>query len=169
MTRTKVAPSVGTALLLLALGAALVTLMQMRAEDQASMGSIKDSYAFDVKDRRQLMRYGTEVFIGEIIAPVETDYKFGSTLWRVRVVRPIKGSPRGEVLVRQLGYVDRAGHAHATPEQPLLVPGTRQLLVTTRVGGASENTLIAGPAASVRIQSTAHEQQLVQQYREEMP
>jgi len=169
MMRTKVAVGASVALLAMALGIGFATWMQLRAEDQASMGSIKDSYAFDVKDKRQLMRHGTEVFVGEVLGPAETDYRFGSTLWRVRVVRSIKGSPSGEVLVRQLGYVDKDGRTHATEEQPLLLAGTRHLLVTTRVGGASENTLIAGPAASVPVKSSVHEQRLIQQYRDALP
>jgi hypothetical protein len=169
MTRTKVAAGAGAALLAVALAIGFATWMQMRAEDQVSVGSIKDSYAFDVKDKHQLMRHGTEVFVGEVLGPAETDYNAGSTLWRVRVVRSIKGSPDREVLVRQLGSVDRDGRTRATEEQPLLLAGRRHLLVTTRVGGASENTLIAGPAASVPLSSSVHEQQLVQQYRDAMP
>ena len=134
-----------------------------QSEDAASVGSIKDSYAFDVKDKKQLMAYGNEVFVGEALKALRTDEARSSTLWRVRVIRSVKGDRRGEALVWQLGYVDRTGRAHVTEEQPLLQPGARVLLVTTREG--AENTLVGGPAARVPIRSRANEEQVIAEYR----
>lgn len=143
--------------------AAFAVIGSSQSEDAASVGSIKDSYAFDVNDKKQLMGYGNEVFVGETLEAVRTDEARSSTLWRVRVIQSVKGDRRGEVLVWQLGYVDSDGRAHVTEGQPLLQPGGRVLLVTTRAG--EENTLVAGPAARVPVDSRADEERVVAEYR----
>jgi hypothetical protein len=143
--------------------AAFAVISASQSEDAASVGSIKDSYAFDVKDKKQLMAYGEEVFVGEVLEAVRTDEAKSSTLWRVRVIRSVKGDRRGDALVWQLGYVDGDGRAHVAEEQPLLQPGHRVLLVTTREG--EENTLVAGPAARVPVDSRADEERVVGEYR----
>lgn len=150
---------------LLALGAGFTTGMQMRAEDTAAIGSIKDSYAFDVKNKRLLMSYATEAFVAEVIGVERTEEPAATTVWRVRIVQSVKGSRTGEVLVRQLGYIDSDRRPHVTEEQPLLVPGSRRLLVTTRAAGATENMLIAGPAASVDASGQGRQAQLVKEYQ----
>lgn len=148
----------------LAAGAAAFALVSAsRTDDGAGIGSIEDSYAFDVKDKTQLMSYGDEVIVGEVLEPMRTDEERSSTLWRVRIIRSIKGDRSGEAQVWQLGYVDSDGRAHVADEQPLLEPGRRYLLVTTREG--DENTLVAGPAASVRVESIAQENRVVDEYR----
>jgi hypothetical protein len=162
-TRTRIVVAVAAAMLL-ALGAGFTYGTQMRAEDTAAIGHIKDSYAWDVKDKRQLMSHGTHAFIAEVIGAERTEHAASTTVWRVRVVRSVKGSASGEVLVRQLGYVDKDGRAHVTEEQPLLLAGGKRLLVTTQDPGSSEHQLIAGPAASVNAPTADHELQLVRDY-----
>ncbi len=136
------------------------------SDDRAAFGPIRDSYAFDVTDKRQLMRHADDVFVGDVVGVHRTDVEASSTVWRVAVVANVKGEAAGEVLVQQLGYVDEDGNAHATEEQPLLEPGRRYLLVTTR--GDEANVLIAGPAASVRTAGPASEASLVAEYRAAM-
>lgn len=136
------------------------------ADDKAALGPIRDSYAFDVTDKRQLMRHADDVFVGEVIGVDRTEAEASSTVWRVAVVANVKGQAAGEILVRQIGYVDEAGNTHATEEQPLLEPGRRYLLVTTR--GDDANVLMAGPAASVRTAGPASEARLAAEYRAAM-
>lgn len=129
---------------------------------------IQDSYAFDVKDKRQLMGYASEVFVAQVVEKVETDQQAGMTLWRVSVLDSIKGSRIGEALVRQLGYVDDNGKEHHAEEQPLLAAGKRYLLVTTRQSGAGENTLVAGPSSSVEVGPAEHQRSVASEYRAAM-
>lgn len=153
----------------LAIASAIVAVSVVNAsrpEDEASQGRVKDSYAFDVKDKRQLMSYADDVFVGQVLGVERTDVEASSTIWRVAVVAGVKGEASGEVLVRQLGYVGGDGRAHPTEEQPLLEPGHRYLLVTTRDG--AENVLVAGPAASVRARDRATEASLIAEYRAAM-
>lgn len=167
MAFTRVTKAVFAAAALAAAIVAFAIISSSQNEDAAGVGSIKDSYAFDVHDKKQLMSYGDEVFVGEVLEAVRTDEERSSTLWRVRVIRSIKGAPQGEALVWQLGYVDADGRAHVTEEQPLLQRGARVLLVTTRDG--DENTLVAGPAARVSIGSNVDEERLVREYRAAHP
>ena len=134
-----------------------------RSEDAAGIGSIRDSYAFDVKDKTQLMAYADEVFVGDVREAVKVDEDRSSALWRVGIVRSVKGGRSGEALVWQLGYIDGEGRAHVPEEQALLAAGRRALLVTTRDG--EENTLVAGPAAHVLVSSQSHQGRIVEQYR----
>ena len=161
---------IGIALgLAVAVASAIVAVAAWRsssADDRAALGPIKDSYAFDVTDKRQLMSHADDVFVGEVVGVHRTEAEASSTVWRVAVVANVKGQATGEVLVRQLGYVDEEGNAHPTEEQPLLEPGRRYLLVTTRDREA--NVLMAGPAASVRTAGPASEARLVAEYRATM-
>lgn len=166
MTLKHIAIAAGVAL---AIASAIVVVSLVnasRAEDTASLGRINGSYAFDVKDKRQLVSYADDVFIGEIVGVERTEPDASSTIWRVAVVTGVKGEASGEVLVRQLGYVDDEGRAHPTEEQPLLEPGRRYLLATTRNG--DEHVLVAGPAASVRARDRAMEASLIAEYRAAM-
>jgi hypothetical protein len=117
-------------------------------------------------DKRQLVSHADDVFIGDVVGVHRTEAEASSTVWRVAAVVNVKGQAAGEVLVRQLGYVDEDGNAHPTEEQPLLEPGRRFLFVTTRDYEA--NVLMAGPAASVRTAGPASETRLVAEYRATM-
>ncbi len=131
-------------------------------------GSIEVSYAFDVRDKRELMRHANEVFVADVVAKEKTDDAAGTTVWRVSIAESVKGTRSGTVLVRQLGYVDREGLPHETEEQAALKIGKRYLLVTSRDPGAAENTLIVGPASSVETRSPEQQQASVREYREAM-
>lgn len=148
------------------LGAVAVSaILQSRAEDRTSVGAIKDSYAFDVKNKAKLMGFADAAFVGTVVDKEATIDSAATTVWRVSVSRAVKGSPTGEVFVRQLGYVDGDGQAHVTEEQPMLEAGRRYLLVTTVDAQTGQHTLIAGPAASVPVGSAARESQLVVEYQ----
>lgn len=165
MTRTAKLSILGAMAVVCAVAALVATLaLQSRAEDAAGVGSIKDSYAFDVTDKRQLMDYAEAAFIGEVIGKEGTDEAYSTTVWRVSVKNAIKGQPQGEVLVRQLGYVDSDGRAHVTEKQPMLVDGRKYLLVTT-VDETGQHTLVAGPAASVPAETAAEEASVVDVYQ----
>ena len=161
--RSRISVAIAAALLL-ALGSGYTIGMQQHAEDQAGVGSIKVSYAFDVNDKRKLMKYGNEVFVAEVLHVARTDAKASTTVWRVKVIKSIKGSRSGEVLVRQLGYVDANKKAHVVEDQDLLVPGTRRLLVTTRTADADVNTLVGGAASVADVASPARERLVVAEY-----
>lgn len=137
---------------------------QIAAEDAAAIGGIKDSYSFDVTDRSQLMDYGDEVFVGRVVDREVNDPDAGVTIWRVQVVASVKGSAAGEVLVRQLGYVDEDGRVHESEEQPLLPLGGTRLLVTTGSPSGPALTLVAGPAASVKAETAQRQRELVGRY-----
>ncbi|MFB6722530.1 hypothetical protein ACFCV3_20300 [Kribbella sp. NPDC056345] len=163
MTRRRILVAAATAVL--ALGTGFTPGKQMQAEDAAGIGSIKTSYAFDVKDKRTLLNHASAVFVAEIIGAERTDESAASTVWRVRVVQSLKGTRTGEILVRQLGYVDSARRVHAAEEQPMLVPGGRRLLVTTGGADGGPATLLAGPAASVDVGDSVRQAQVTKEYQ----
>lgn len=131
----------------------------------AGIGTIKTSYSFDVTNTSKLLNYADDAFVGEVVGVAQTEEDRSTTVWKVRAVDTVKGTPGDVVLVRQLGYVDREGRAHVAEDQPLLKIGSRQLLVTTRTSVAGEMTLIGGPRSSVPIKTAAQERQLVNEYR----
>lgn len=135
-----------------------------RAEDRAAIGTIQDSYAFDVTNRTELMKRSGEVFVGRVTKRVKTLAEESSTVWDVQVLEAVKG-PRssGTVQVRQLGWVESNGRTHQTEDQPLLKPGAKYLMVTNRQG--SGNVLVGGPEAAKPADSTAEQRDLVRDYR----
>lgn len=146
--------------------AAIGFVWQSRSMDEAAKGTtIKDSYAYDVTDKAVLMDHADTAFVGTVVAKVETIEDEATTVWRVSVQDVVKASASGEVLVRQLGYVDSEGHNYATEAQPLLTVGKSYLLVTT-VDKKNQHTLIAGPTASVAVKSATHLKELVAQYKQ---
>lgn len=149
---------------LLATGFVVGLVLQMRAQDAAEIGTIKTSYSFDVTDTAKVMDYADQAFVGEVVGVARTEEARSATVWKVRVVDAVKGTPGNVVLVRQLGYVDKNDKAHVAEDQPLLRVGSRQLLVTTRTPVGGELTLIGGPRASVPIKSSTDQRRVIDEY-----
>lgn len=151
--------------LILGLGVGVGAGLQMRAEDAAGIGTIKTSYAFDVTNTGELLEYADDAFIGEVLGVEATEESRSTTVWRVRVTERVKGNLSGTVLVRQLGYVDKDSRTHVAENQPLLVPGSRQLLVTTHGDAEGVLTLVAGPRSSVAVKTSSDQARVLAEYR----
>lgn len=160
----RMAFTTGLVAALLAASFTVGLVLQMRAQDTAGIGTIKTSYSFDVTDTAKVMDYADQAFVGEVVGIARTEEARSATVWKVRVVDAVKGTPGEVVLVRQLGYVDKNSRAHVAEDQPLLRIGSRHLLVTTRTPVAGELTLIGGPRASVPIRTSTDERRVVDEY-----
>jgi len=135
-----------------------------RAEDAASQGTIDTSYSFDVTNMTALMNYADAAVFVTIHEPVKTVLQESATYWRATVRQAPVGSASGEVVVRQLGYVDKDGRKHQMHDQPILRSGQDYLLVVTRDG--DHMTLVAGPKSAVPVEPATDQAKLARSYQE---
>ena len=126
---------------------------------------IPSSYIFDVSDPRLVAGYADNVFVGRVERRVDVESDAQRTLYAVKVLERLKGTVSGEVTVSQLGYVD-GEDVYVLEDQPLLVVGRTYLVATTDGQPDGNQTLIGGPAASIRITSDAQRRDVVASYRQ---
>ena len=127
---------------------------------------IEGSYAFEVTNLKVLMDHTSDVFVARVLSVEDTDDDLGMTYYRVAIEEVAVGSQAtGEVMVRQIGYVDGSGTVHRLDDQPLLEVDDTYLLATSYDADRSAFTVSAGPISVRPLDSVEEQHRLIQEYR----
>jgi hypothetical protein len=143
------------------------------------------AYAFDAADKRELVAFSNNVFVGRVLrrtAAVRmrtsaSSVEVPQTRFAVHVVKNIKGRLRGTVTVAQYGgpieaVVVRDGRRRVERDvdvwegDPLLKPGEQVLLATRRDPARGTHTIVAQPFADRRIRDQSQGDRLVREFTE---
>ncbi len=104
------------------------------------------SFATDFTDRRRLVGFVDNVFIGEVVSQdgVRQMDDSPSTFFTVRVVENLKGELSGKVTVRQEGGFDSGRETLVLVEElPLILVGDEYLFSTLSRGSVDYHTIAA--------------------------
>jgi hypothetical protein len=146
---------------------------------------VEVAHAFDPADKRKLVAFADNVFVGRVVGQVgQTAAQTSSptvtlpqTQFRVVVTDNIKGRLPGAVKVNQYGgpIVLPPGAKRAKNDthrlelwegDPLLEPGERVLFATRRDPSRGWHVIVAQPFADVRIRSKTQANELVREFEQ---
>lgn len=141
------------------------------------------SYSFNVADKRQLVAFADNVFVGRVTKQVGSvslptsspDVRLPESQFAVEVIDNIKGQLQGTVEVSQFGgpvdvVVERGGRrvtertVDLMEGDKLLKPGELVLLATRPSDSGGGHTIVAQPFADRRIRSRAERDRLVREF-----
>lgn len=156
-----------------ALGLALVLALGTAAWWQIQVVHVSTLHTFDVQDKRQLVGFASNVFVGRITQRVGTagaptskpGYTSPQTQFAVEVLENIKGSLTGTVTVNQDGG-ERDGVPVLMDGDPLLVPGQTYLFVTRLNPQQGWYTVTTPALADIRLADAAQMATVVAEFRE---
>lgn len=152
-------------------------------EAPVETGGMEASHSFNAADKRQLVAFADNVFVGRVIkrtgsvtSPTSSpDTRVPETQSGVEVMKSIKGELEGTVTVSQFGgpvdvVVERAGRRVTEREvdlfqsDPLLKPGEVVVLATRRNPSRDWHTIVAQPFANRRARNRAERDRLVREF-----
>jgi hypothetical protein len=149
-------------------------------------GGLEASYMFDPTDKRELVGYSRNVFVGRVLRQTgnlsqkasDGETTIPESQFAVEVLENIKGRLRGTVTVSQFGgpvdvVVELEGNRRAKRREfelfagdPLLKPGEVVLLATDYNRSRRYHTIVAQPFADRRIRSAMDRARLVREFNE---
>jgi hypothetical protein len=166
-------------LVLVLVGAGVVMyalLAEEPPESDPDVINMEVDYAFEPSDKRQLVGFATNVFVGRVVEKVGTegaplsgpgDEVVPRTQFSVEVLKNIKGDLSGHVTVSQTGGYDKAESGEVRVEgDPLLKPGQEHLFVTSYVREEDWYAIVAQPFGDVRIEGRQQRTNLVENFEQ---
>lgn len=148
-------------------------------------GGMEVSHAFDVADKRKLVAFAENVWVGRVaertgsvsLPTSSPDIEIAQTQLAVDVLENVKGNLRGTVRVSQYGgpvdvVVERDGKRTIERDfdlmegDPMLKPGEVVLFATRYNPSRDWHTIVAQPFADRRIRSQTEREQLVREFRQ---
>lgn len=149
----------------------------------AYAGGMEVSYSFNAADKRELVAFADNVFVGRVTKQVgnvslptsSPDARVPESQFAVEVIDNIKGRLQGTVKVSQFGgpvdvVVERGGERVTERKvdliegDPLLKPGELVLLATRPSDSGDGHTIVAQPFADRRIRGRAERDRLVREF-----
>lgn len=138
--------------------------------------NMEADYAFEPSDKRQLVGFATNVFVGRVVEKVGAegaplsgpgDEVVPRTQFSVEVLKNIKGNLSDQVTVSQTGGYDKAESGEVRVEgDPLLKPGQEHLFVTSYVREEGWYAIVAQPFGDVRIEDRQQRTDLVEKFEQ---
>jgi hypothetical protein len=160
-------------------GAGFVMYAILAIEPSESSGDVINmevDYAFEPSNKRQLVGFATNVFVGRVVEKVGAegaplsgpgDEVVPRTQFSVEVLKNIKGDLNGQVTVSQTGGYDKAESGEVRVEgDPLLKPGQERLFVTSYVREEGWYAIVAQPFGDVRIEDRQQRTDLVEKFEQ---
>lgn len=158
---------------LIAVGLVLLTALGAIGWVRSQVVHVSTLNTFDVSDKRRLVGFASNVFVGRVGEQVGTEgvptskpgYTAPQTQFSVEVLDNIKGLVAGKVTVNQHGGY-RDGVLVVMEGDHLLVPGQTYLFVTRLNAEHGWYTIVAPAVADVQITDAAHLATVVAEFRD---
>jgi hypothetical protein len=125
------------------------------------------SFVSDFRDSRKLVGFADNVFVGRVLEQAGTHSPDGimpETLFKVDVIRSIKGNLAGTVTVNQQGGFSAAENALILMEEDSLLEAGKTYLFATRTGGNGSWHTLVPEFGDLRIGNGQQQAELVQKF-----
>ena len=162
---TKHLASAGLALALIVGG----TTLSQQLSSQPRVIHTEVSFVSDFSDSRKLVGFADNVFVGRVLEQTGTHSPDGAmpeTLFKVDVIRSIKGSLAGTVTVNQQGGFSAEENALILMEQDGLLEAGKTYLFATRTGGNGSWHTLVPEFGDLRIGNGQEQAALVQKFEQ---
>lgn len=159
----------------LAVGIGVLAYGFMDDEKERSTPNAEAVYFFDVKDKRKLVGFAEQVFLGRVVEKVGSESKettnpgtvIPQTQFSVDVLKVLKGEISGEIIVNQQGGYDPEDESTVLMEgDPLLKPGNTYLFTTKRDSQKGWLSIVAPGYADIMITSPEQRVDAIREFEE---